>query len=270
MVTPTYPTGNDSFYHARRILDAAVGNRGVFQFDDLLHVPDGAWVSWPWGYDYLLAKATQAALWLHPGLDPMAFLSYVPVAWIAVNAALFLAACRAIGLSVEFRLLAMLCFALSPLTQLLHAVGMIDHHYVEHTFVLLAVWLGIRWFQRPADRRRALGLGVALGVAPAFHNGLFILQLLPLFAVFAAWLRGAAPSRAGALHVRARAARGNAARSLAVGAVSPLHVRVRAPVVVSLLRGRVHGHRDRLHGLAARVGGSVAGSSRCPQRLRLR
>ena len=42
------PTGNDSFYHARRMLDAAVGERGFYQFDERLHVPDGAWIPWPW------------------------------------------------------------------------------------------------------------------------------------------------------------------------------------------------------------------------------
>jgi hypothetical protein len=190
------PRGNDSFYHARRILDAAVGSRGFYQFDERLHVPEGAWVSWPWAYDYLLAKATQLALVIAPTLDPMAFISYVPVAWILVNAALWLAVARRIGLSREMQLLAMLCFALSPLTQLLHGIGMVDHHYVELTFVLLNAWLGLRWLERPADNRRALALGAALGLAPAFHNGLFILQLVPLATVFVLWLRGRAPPAA--------------------------------------------------------------------------
>jgi hypothetical protein len=187
------PRGNDSFYHARRILDAVIGSRGFYQFDDRLHVPDGAWIPWPWAYDYLMAKATQLALWIDPALDPMAFISYVPVAWIVVNAALFLAVARAVGLSREMQVLAMLCFALSPLTQLLHSIGMVDHHYVEHTFVLLNAWLGLRWLERPTEIRRGVALGVALGVAPAFHNGLFILQLVPLATVFLLWLRGAAP-----------------------------------------------------------------------------
>jgi hypothetical protein len=90
----------------------------------------------------------------------------------------------------------MLCFALSPLTQLLHSVGMLDHHYVEHTFVLLCVWLGIRWFENLDSRRHAIALGAALGFAQAFHNGLFILQLLPLGALFILWLRRAPLSRA--------------------------------------------------------------------------
>jgi hypothetical protein len=190
------PRGNDSLYHARRILDAAVGARGFYQFDDHIQVPEGSWISWPWAYDYLLAKATQIALWVQPTLDPVAFLVYVPVVWIPVNAALFLAATGVIGLSREMRMLAMLCFALSPLTQLLHSIGMIDHHYVEHTFVLLVIWLGLLWFKQPDDPRRAMSVAATLGLAPAFHNGLFILQLLPLAAVFVLWLRHAAPPSA--------------------------------------------------------------------------
>jgi hypothetical protein len=187
------PRGNDSFYHARRILDAVVGERGFYQFDDRLHVPEGTWIPWPWAYDWLMAKATELALFIVPGLDPMAFISYVPVAWIVVNSLLFMAIGGAIGLSVPMRALAMLCYALSPLTQLLHAIGMIDHHYIEHTFVLLTVWLGLRWFKESADRRWPLALGIVLGAAPAFHAGLFILQLLPLICVFALWLRRLAP-----------------------------------------------------------------------------
>lgn len=189
------PRGNDSFYHARRILDAAVGARGFYEFDDRLQVPDGSWIPWPWAYDYLMAKATQIALWLSPGLDPMMFIAYVPVAWILVNTALFLAVAIEIGLPREMQVLAMVCFALSPLTQLLHGIGMVDHHYIEHTFVLLNAWLGIRWLKRPDDRWRAIFLAAALGVAPAFHNGLFVLQLVPLAAVFVLWLRGATPPR---------------------------------------------------------------------------
>lgn len=187
------PRGNDSFYHARRILDAAVGTRGFYQFDERLHAPDGAWISWPWAYDWLMAEGTRLAALLAPGLDPAMFMMYVPVAWILVNAALFLLAARAIGLPLEMQALALLCFAISPLTQLLHSAGMVDHHYVEHTFVLLTIWLGLRWFQRTDDARSALALGVTLGLAPAFHNGLFILQLLPLATIFVLWLRGATP-----------------------------------------------------------------------------
>ena len=145
------PRTNDSLYHARRILDAAVGSRGFYEFDERLHVPDGAWVSWPWAYDYLMANIACSRLWLDPALDPMALVFYVPVAWILVNAALFLAVVVRFACRPRCSWLAMLCFALSPLTQLLHSVGMLDHHYVEHTFVLLSVWLGMRWFENLAS-----------------------------------------------------------------------------------------------------------------------
>ena len=111
---------------------------------------------------------------------------------------------------------------------------MIDHHYVEHTFVLLTAWLGLRWFQQPDDVRRAATLGIALGAATAFHNGLFILQLFPLLTGFILWLRQSGPL--------ARALRGfgialvtdDTARVAAVRAVSSRYVRVRPALLVPL------------------------------------
>lgn len=184
------PRTNDSFYHARRILDAAIGERGFYQFEQRINPPDGMWIPWPWAYDWVLAKATQLALWFRPGMDPMAFLSFVPVAWIGVNAALFLGAAGAIGMTLNMRILAMTGFALSPLVQMLHSPAMIDHHFIELSFVLATIWLGAAWFREPGARNAAVALGVVLGIAPAFHNGLFLLQLLPLGTAGILWLRG--------------------------------------------------------------------------------
>jgi hypothetical protein len=183
------PFGPDSFYHALRILDAAIGERGFYEFDERLQVPEGAWIPWPWGYDYLIAKVVQLAVYLNPSIDALAFTLHVPVAWLLVNTALFLAATTSLGLGLGLRAAAMLAFVLSPLVQLLHAVGMIDHHFMELTFVLLTAWLGLRWFASPVDARYAAGLGLALGVSTAFHNGLFLLQLPVLVATFILWLR---------------------------------------------------------------------------------
>jgi hypothetical protein len=141
-----------------------------------------------------MAKATQFALVIAPHIDPAAFIAYVPVFWVLINAALFLLIARAIGLTQEMQVIALLCFAISPLTQLLHSIGMVDHHYVEHTFVLLTLWLGLRWLKRPRDERRSGTLGCTLALATAFHSGLFVLQLLPLTTVTILWMRGAAPS----------------------------------------------------------------------------
>ena len=170
------PVGNDSFYHARRILDAA-GERGFYEFDDRIHVPEGSLIAWPWAYDYLLGQSVRLLEAVSPGTDARDFLAFVPVAWLLVNMALFVALTGAAGLPAGLRLIAALGYALFPMTQLLHGTGIIDHHYIEHTFVLGALLLTMRWarqFERPG---RAVALGLLLGVAPAFHNGLFILQL---------------------------------------------------------------------------------------------
>ncbi len=189
------PTGNDSFYHARRMLDTAIGERGFYQFDERIHVPDGGWIPWPWAYDYLMGQAVVLAQWIKPSMDPLGFLSYVPVVWLAVNAALFLAAAGRAGLQLPLLALAMLAFALSPLVQLMHMVGKVDHHFIEFTFVLLVTWLGLRWFSVTQGRASAIGLGLALGLAPGFHNGLFILQIPVLLCVGLLWLRGERPPR---------------------------------------------------------------------------
>ena len=184
------PMGNDSFYHARRMLDTAIGERGFYQFDERMHVPDGSWIPWPWAYDFLMGQAAALAVWVRPTTDPLGFLNYVPVVWLAVNAALFLAAAGQAGLALTYRTMAMLAFALSPFVQLMHMVGKIDHHFIEFSFVLLVTWLGLRWFAAPQSRASAIGLGLALGLAPGFHNGLFILQIPVLLCVGLLWLRG--------------------------------------------------------------------------------
>lgn len=185
------PFGNDSFYHAARILDA-LGERGFYQFDVTTHVPEGSWVSWSWGYDQLLAWLTQLAMFLTPGLDAMKFLVYIPVAWLAVNTALVLAISRRLGLPLVFQALAAFGFALLPLTQKLHGVGRIDHHFMELSLVLLVTWLTLRWVLRPSAAH-AVVTGLALAAAPFFHHALFILQAPVLAVIAILWLRGLAP-----------------------------------------------------------------------------
>ena len=182
------PVGNDSFYHARRIIDAAIGARGFYQFDTMIHVPEGSWLSWPWAYDWLMAMSLRVALWIRPGLPPMQFLAYVPVAWVFVNTGLMTLVARQVGLSVAATAVGLLAFSLLPLTQNLHGLGLIDHHFIELTFVLLTVLFGLRFFeqQRKSD---AVILGAILGAAVAFHNGLFILQVPVLATLFLLWLR---------------------------------------------------------------------------------
>lgn len=197
------PFGVDAFYHAERILDAALTSGGVQQFDPRMHVPEGSWIPWPWGFDRLLATLVQAGVWFDSDLEPMRILVYVPVAWIPVNIALLISIFRAVDLRPEFRALGVLGFALLPLTQRLHGIGAIDHHFMELTFVLLVTLCLLRWLSRPSSIVLAGAVGTSLGVAQAFHHGLFILQLPVLGTLFILWLRGSLPA---ALAVRALSA----------------------------------------------------------------
>lgn len=180
------PPDQDSLYHARRIIDSLADPLRMVQFDARIHAPEGSWITWPWAYDMLMAWLARALMALTGASDPMTVLAFVAPAWVFVNAALFLGVASRLRLSLPMLALAMLFFTVLPLTQKLHRVGMLDHHYIEFTFVLASLYLGLGWFENLADRRRAVALAALLGAAPAFHNGLFILQL-PVLATFA-WL----------------------------------------------------------------------------------
>ena len=182
------PGDNDSFYQARRIIDALGDPWRVAQFDARMHVPEGSWITWPWAYAVMMAVLTKALMALTGAADPMTVLALIAPAWVFVNAALFLGICRRLGLSLPMQALAMLFFATLPRTQLLHRVGNVDHHFIEYSFVLATIYLGLRWFENLASRRRAIALGILLGAAPAFQNGLFVLQLPVLVTIGVLWV----------------------------------------------------------------------------------
>jgi hypothetical protein len=86
--------------------------------------------------------------------------------------------------------LAALCVAISPLTQYLHGTGFVDHHFAEYIFVLATVAAGLKWFKDLSNAKAAGALGIVLGLAPAVHNAMFILQLPVLATLFFLWLQG--------------------------------------------------------------------------------
>lgn len=185
------PVGNDSFYHARRILDTVEDPRAFYEFDDKIHAPEGSLLTWPWGYDFAMAQVARLGMALGLSDNPMAILIWIPVIAVFGSIGFLVLAARRLQLSAWATVLAGLCVALSPLTQYLHGAGFIDHHFAEYMMVLAAVALGMTWLGNLSSRRAAVLLGVALGIAPAIHNGLFILQLPLLVALFISWMRNA-------------------------------------------------------------------------------
>lgn len=89
----------------------------------------------------------------------------------------------------------MLYPVVSPMVWGQHAVGAVDHHFMELTWVLGVLALGLAWAKDLNSAPKALLLGAALGLALFFHHGLFVLQL-PLDAwLLLLWLRGGGPQR---------------------------------------------------------------------------
>lgn len=174
-----HPVSNDSFYHLARILDIARDPASTHGFDSRLHWPNGTWIVWPWAYDYLLGVT--AGL-LSEDARPGA-LVFTPVLLLALNLVLAGAIARRL-LKPRLAALCLLAYAAAPATKSLHGLGYLDHHATEHSLFLLAMYLALRWNHSPGSPRAAIALGVALGVASAFHNGLFMLQLPFLAALF--------------------------------------------------------------------------------------
>ena len=160
------PVGNDSFYHARRILDAAADPAGFYEFDPKIHAPEGSMVTWPWAYDSLLATVVRGMLATGLASDPMKVLDYAPVFAILISVALVVGIAIALELPWLGALLLTLSVALSPLTQSVHGVGNIDHHYVEYIFVLATLFCGLQWLRAPPSRYWAGATAAVMGVAP--------------------------------------------------------------------------------------------------------
>ena len=183
------PVGNDSFYHARRILDTVRDLSAFYEFDSHVQAPEGSLLVWPWGYDYAMALIVRIGMSMGLAHEPIAILVWIPVVAVLGSIALILSIARRLQLSTWSCALAGLVVALSPLTQALHGTGNIDHHFAEYLFVLATLAAGLKWFADLSQQRAALLLGIVLGVAPAIHNALFVLQLPVLLAVLVLWLQ---------------------------------------------------------------------------------
>ncbi len=184
------PFAVDSFYHARRVLETlADPAHRLWEFDRRSYAPKGTWHTWPWLYDWLLIQVAVIGMAVSGIQNPLAILTYVPPLFATVNTGLILLIAQRLKFSRILQILAVLAFAASPMTLHLHAPGRIDHHFMELSCVLATLLTGLSWFQRMDDPRRALLLGIVVGIAPGIQNGLFILQLPILLTVAVLWVR---------------------------------------------------------------------------------
>jgi hypothetical protein len=185
------PAHADAFYHARRILDSLFTGEPVIQFDNRIHVPEGSWLTWPWGFDTLMTWITRLFGPYSSESDANRVLMNIPPAAAPIAVGLVVIIARQLALPFFLATLFVMGFAALPLVYMQFAVGNIDHHFAELLWTLGTMSAGIGFFR--TDRlsyRAAITLGCVLGSALAIHNGLFILQI-PVAVTFGLfWLRG--------------------------------------------------------------------------------
>ena len=185
------PSNADAFYHARRILDSVMTGNPVIQFDDRIHVPEGSWLTWPWGFDTLLASLTRLFGPFATESSARRVLMNIPPAALPIAMGLAVLVARQLALPFLLAAVFVLAFAALPLAYIQFAVGNVDHHFAELICTLGSLSAGI-WFFGGRARSLAPGvvLGLVLGGAMAIHNGLFILQIPVAIMIALSWLRG--------------------------------------------------------------------------------
>jgi hypothetical protein len=185
------PSNADAFYHARRILDSVMTGNPVIQFDDRIHVPEGSWLTWPWGFDTLLASITRLFGPFATEASARRILMNIPPAAVPIAMGLSVLIARQLALPFVLASVFVLAFAALPLAYMQFAVGNVDHHFAELLCTLGTLSAGI-WFFGGRTRSLAPGvvLGLVLGGAMAIHNGLFILQIPVAVMLALSWLRG--------------------------------------------------------------------------------
>jgi hypothetical protein len=184
------PSNPDAFYHARRILDAVMQDTAVIQFDPRIHVPEGSWLTWPWGFDTLLARITSAFGPYENEYAASRVLMNIPVAAAPVAVAFLLVLTRQLRLTGAQAAIAVIAFALLPGVFTLFAVGNLDHHFAEMLWLLMTMCATLWFYDARTRLAPALVLAGVLGSAVAMQNGLFILQLIVLLPFGWRWLRG--------------------------------------------------------------------------------
>lgn len=193
------PADNDAFYHARRILDTAADPAIFYEFDQRIHAPEGSLLVWPWGFDYIMAAIVRSAVAIGFTPDAHLALAYAPPFAAIISVALLTLIAWNLGLSTWAAALLVLSVAVSPLTQMLHGIGCVDHHFAEYIFILGFLAASTGWLRNQNGFFWPIVTGLVLGFAPAIHTLLFILQLPLLIALAVMWSRGISVDRGPAL-----------------------------------------------------------------------
>ena len=193
------PANADSFYHARRILDSVFSGNPVIQFDNRIHVPEGSWLAWPWGFDTVMARITSLFGPFANRDDANRVLMNIPPAAAPIAVALVVNIARQLKLHFLLAALFVLGFAALPTA---HGLFRVRQYRSPLRGIALDAWNTERR-HLVLPRRCAFLCPLAScsdacsAHALAIHNSLFILQVPVVLTLALFWLQGAAfPDRA--------------------------------------------------------------------------
>lgn len=175
------PVDVDSFYHGRRIVQAARDWPRVAVEDGFVEHANGARIVWPAGYDLLHATVARALGGADASRD---FILGVASVGVAVLGALTAAAAFFLGrylFGPGAGLWAGLALALMPAHRMVSGVGNLDHHVIEpllSTLAYFALLAATRAEGKAAGRLGAVGAGALLALSFYFWTG-FLMYLAP-------------------------------------------------------------------------------------------
>lgn len=184
------PSHADAFYHARRILDAVMTGQPVIQFDDHIHVPEGSWLTWPWGFDQVMAWIVSAFGPFRDEQSAARILMLVPLVCVSATIVLMVWLTSQLRMTPGMAALAVLTFAAVPMNFMRYSIGNIDHHFAEQIWTLASLCCVVWLLRQPGRWLPPVVLGGVLGTGVAIHNGLFLLPVLVVVSLGVVWLRG--------------------------------------------------------------------------------
>ena len=118
---------------------------------------------------------------------------------VILSVTLVLLIARALSFGIAMAAVLALCVALSPLTQGLHGIGSVDHHFAEYILILSAVAAFLWWMRRPDSLRHAAFVGACPGLSRRRFTTVSSRCSCPVLGALAIlWIRGISPSPAAA------------------------------------------------------------------------
>jgi len=167
---------DDPYYHLRRIYLTLQHFPKVNFFDSYLNFPSGAVVTWPPGFDLLVASVCWIAGLGHPSPHRIEATAAILIPFLGGFAAVvvMLLGEEILGRGRWEAFAAAMLYAFLPAQQAVSTVGRLDHHVLEMTIFGLVVLFFLRALRDDPGSRYSFWGGVALALGTFCWTGSFL------------------------------------------------------------------------------------------------